>query len=128
MTQFRTERDSMGEVRLPAEAYYGPQTQRAVENFPISGRTLPPELIHALGLVKWAAATVNRDLGLAARGRSSSAILAACPRSGRREARRPVSGRCLSDRFGHVEQHECQRGDCPPGIELPGRTGGRPSS
>ncbi len=67
MTQFRTERDSMGEVRLPAEAYYGPQTQRAVENFPISGRTLPPELIRALGLVKWAAATVNRDLGLFAR-------------------------------------------------------------
>ena len=60
----RTERDSMGEVRLPADAYYGPQTQRAVENFPISGRPLPPELIHALGLVKWAAAAVNRDLGL----------------------------------------------------------------
>ena len=58
----RTERDSMGEVRLPAQAYYGAQTQRAVENFPISGRTLPPELIHALGLVKWAAASVNCDL------------------------------------------------------------------
>ncbi len=64
MTDFRTERDTLGEVRLPADAYYGPQTQRAVENFPISGRTLPPELIHALGLVKWAAARVNRDLGL----------------------------------------------------------------
>ncbi len=62
MTDFRTEHDTLGEVRLPADAYYGPQTQRAVENFPISGRTLPPELIHALGLVKWAAA-VNRDLG-----------------------------------------------------------------
>ena len=62
MANFRTERDSMGEVRLPARAYFGPQTQRAVENFPISGRTLPPELIHALGLVKWAAAGVNRDL------------------------------------------------------------------
>lgn len=64
MTDFRTEHDSMGEVRLPADAYYGPQTQRAIENFPISGRTLPSELIHALGLVKWAAATANRDLGL----------------------------------------------------------------
>jgi fumarate hydratase class II len=64
MTDFRLERDSLGEVRLPAKAYYGPQTQRAVENFPISGRTLPAELIHALGLVKWAAASVNRDLGL----------------------------------------------------------------
>jgi fumarate hydratase class II len=53
----------MGDVRLPAEAYYGPQTQRAVDNFSISGRTLPPELIHALGLVKWAAAGVNRELG-----------------------------------------------------------------
>ena len=63
MADFRTERDSMGEVRLPAKAYYGAQTQRAVENFPISGRTLPPELIHALGLVKWAAAAANRDLG-----------------------------------------------------------------
>ena len=63
MADFRVERDSMGEVRLPAEAYYGAQTQRAVENFPISGRTLPAGLIHTLGLVKWAAATVNRDLG-----------------------------------------------------------------
>ena len=53
----------MGEVRVPAQAYYGAQTQRAVENFPISGWPLPPELIHALGLVKYAAAVANRDLG-----------------------------------------------------------------
>ncbi len=79
MTTFRSERDSMGEVRLPAHAYYGPQTQRAVENFPISGRTLPPELIRALGLVKWAAATVNRDLGRFSLGEALvSALLAAC--------------------------------------------------
>jgi fumarate hydratase class II len=63
MSEFRIERDTMGEVRLPKNAYYGPQTQRAVENFPISGRTLPKDLIHALGLVKFAAALVNRDLG-----------------------------------------------------------------
>lgn len=63
MTEYRTEYDSLGEVRLPAAAYYGAQTQRAVENFPISGRTLPSELIHAFGLVKWAAAVANRDLG-----------------------------------------------------------------
>jgi fumarate hydratase class II len=61
--QFRIERDSMGQVQVPALAYYGAQTQRAVENFPISGWTLPPELIHALGLVKYAAAVANRDLG-----------------------------------------------------------------
>ena len=83
--QFRTERDSMGDVRLPADAYYGPQTQRAVENFPISGRPLPVELIHALGLVKWAAASVNRDLGrLTSLGkqpldnRQIDALLSAC--------------------------------------------------
>ena len=64
MTEFRTERDSMGEISIPAQVYYGAQTQRAVENFPISGRTIPAELIHALGLVKWAAAAANRDLGL----------------------------------------------------------------
>ncbi|MEX0678128.1 MAG: class II fumarate hydratase [Pirellulales bacterium] len=63
MSEFRTERDSMGEVRVPAGAYYGAQTQRAKDNFPISGRPLPPALIHALGLVKYAAAVVNRDLG-----------------------------------------------------------------
>jgi fumarate hydratase class II len=63
MTAMRIERDSMGEVQVPANAYYSAQTQRAVENFPISGTPLPSELIRALGLVKWACATANRDLG-----------------------------------------------------------------
>jgi len=84
MSRFRIERDSMGEVQLPAEAYYGAQTQRAVENFPISGRGLPPELIHALGLVKLAAATANLDLGKLSSGPQAlspeqvHALLAAC--------------------------------------------------
>mgnify|MGYP000915951891 FL=1 len=69
MNQFRTERDSMGEVQLPQDAYFAAQTQRAVDNFPISGRTLAPELIHALGLVKWAAATANRELGRLSTGK-----------------------------------------------------------
>jgi len=63
MGQFRIEQDTMGQVEVPVEAYWAAQTQRAVENFPISGRPIPPELIRALGLVKWAAAVVNRDLG-----------------------------------------------------------------
>lgn len=63
MSEFRIEKDSMGEVRVPAKAYYGAQTQRAVENFPISGEPLPPRLIRALGLVKIAAATANSELG-----------------------------------------------------------------
>jgi fumarate hydratase class II len=64
MTEFRVEKDSMGEMRVPATALYGPQTQRAVDNFPISGRPLPPEFIHALGLVKTAGCRVNAALGL----------------------------------------------------------------
>jgi fumarate hydratase class II len=63
MSEVRIERDSMGDVRVPANAYYGAQTQRAVENFPVSGWRLPPALLHALGLVKLAAATANGDLG-----------------------------------------------------------------
>jgi fumarate hydratase class II len=62
--EFRTEKDSLGEMQVPAAALWGPQTQRAVENFPISGRPLPPAFIHTLGLIKAAAARVNRDLGL----------------------------------------------------------------
>jgi fumarate hydratase class II len=64
MTVTRIEHDTMGEIVLPADALYGAQTQRAVENFPISGEPMPPEFIHALGLVKLAAAKVNRELGL----------------------------------------------------------------
>jgi fumarate hydratase class II len=85
MSQFRTEHDSMGDVQVPAEAYYSAQTQRAVENFPVSGWTLPKPLIHALGLVKFACATANRDLGkLTMTGKNKlddaqvEALLAAC--------------------------------------------------
>ncbi len=60
---FRIERDSMGEIRVPASAYYGAQTQRAVENFPISGWQLPESMIRAMGRVKYACAIANRDLG-----------------------------------------------------------------
>ena len=61
---FRVERDSMGELQVPAEALWAAQTQRAVQNFPISGLAMPRGFIRALGLVKWAAAGANRDLGL----------------------------------------------------------------
>ncbi|MCA3748976.1 MAG: class II fumarate hydratase, partial [Rubrobacter sp.] len=61
---YRTERDSMGEVRVPQEALYGAQTQRAVENFPISGLRFPRRFIQALGAIKLEAAVVNCELGL----------------------------------------------------------------
>jgi fumarate hydratase class II len=60
----RVERDSLGEVEVPSDAYWGAQTQRAVENFPISGLTFGRRFVRALGIVKKAAAAANRDLGL----------------------------------------------------------------
>jgi fumarate hydratase, class II len=61
---FRTEHDSMGEVLVPADALWGAQTQRAVENFPVSGERVPREMIGALASIKGAAATVNGELGV----------------------------------------------------------------
>ena len=61
---YRTEEDSLGEMRVPADAYWGAQTQRAVENFPVSGIGMSRRFIRALGVVKKAAAQANRDLGL----------------------------------------------------------------
>ena len=63
MAQFRIAKDSLGEVQVPQEALYGAQTQRAVENFPISGLRMPREMIRALGIIKEAAAQVNAELG-----------------------------------------------------------------
>lgn len=63
MSAFRIERDSMGEIKVPADALYGAQTQRAVRNFPISGLAMPREFIRALGLIKAACAGANADLG-----------------------------------------------------------------
>ncbi len=64
MAEYRIERDSMGEVKVPVDALYGAQTQRAVDNFPISDLRFPRTFIRALGLIKGAAAAVNADLGL----------------------------------------------------------------
>src|SRR5213595_2233996 len=60
----RTETDSMGEMQVPADAYYGAQTARAVENFPVSDLRFPRSFIRALGLIKKHAAAVNAGLGL----------------------------------------------------------------
>ena len=61
---FRIEKDSLGEVRVPEHALYGAQTQRAVDNFPISGLRFPRVFLWALGLIKGAAAAVNSELRL----------------------------------------------------------------
>ncbi|MBI3463706.1 MAG: class II fumarate hydratase [Planctomycetes bacterium] len=63
-TEYRIERDSMGEMRVPADAYYGASTARGIENFPISNLGFSRRFVRALGLIKKAAAAVNRQLGL----------------------------------------------------------------
>ena len=66
MTEKRTriEKDSMGEMTVPTDALHGASTHRAVLNFPVSGYRFPRPFIRALGLIKWAAAKANQDLGL----------------------------------------------------------------
>src|SRR2546427_12731749 len=72
----RIEKDSIGSVEVPADAYYGVQTQRALTNFPISGWPMPPRFIHALGRIKRSPAKTNLELGLLDQ-RLSDTIIAA---------------------------------------------------
>ncbi|WP_135820748.1 class II fumarate hydratase [Halostella litorea] len=74
---YRTERDSLGEMRVPADAYWGAQTQRAVENFPISGLTFGRRFVRALGVVKKAAAQANLDLELIPEEKGEAIVVAA---------------------------------------------------
>ena len=63
-TDYRIEKDSLGEVRVPAGAYWGAQTQRAIHNFPITGLRPYPAFVWSMAMIKRAAAEVNRDLAL----------------------------------------------------------------
>jgi len=91
MNETRTERDSMGEMQVPAEALYGASTARAVENFPISGTPLPPRFLHAYGLIKKASAETNAGLGLLD-GELAKSIAAAAEEvaAGKHDAHFPV--------------------------------------
>lgn len=77
MYRQRVERDSLGEITIPEDALYGAQTQRAIENFPISGIRFTRPFIHALGLIKGAAAHVNRELELLEAGTADPIMQAA---------------------------------------------------
>ncbi|WP_307827858.1 class II fumarate hydratase [Nocardioides sp. SYSU D00038] len=88
---FRVEHDSMGEVRVPADALWRAQTQRAVENFPISGTPIEPRLVHAIGHVKAAAAVANGELGvLAAEQAEAIATAARAVAAGEHDAAFPI--------------------------------------
>ena len=90
-TEFRIERDSMGELKVPRDALWGAQTQRAVENFPISGLTLPRAFIRAVALIKSAAARANTGLGLLDADVAAAIVSAAAEvADGRHDAQFPI--------------------------------------
>ena len=114
MASVRIESDSFGPIEVPADRYWGAQTQRSLQNFRIGGERMPAALVHALGIVKLAAARVNVRLG-AARRRNR--------RGDRRSAAQEVAAGKLDDHFplvvwqtgsGTQTQHERQRGHRQP--------------
>src|SRR4051795_10620661 len=89
--EYRIEHDTMGEVRVPWDALYKAQTQRAVENFPISGTPIEPALVAALGLIKGAAAQTNATLGVLSPERAEAIAAAAAEvAAGRHDAHFPI--------------------------------------
>ena len=111
----RIERDSMGEMEVPADALYGASTQRAVLNFPISGTPLPRRFLRALALVKLAAAVTNRDLGLLEAPKAEAIVAAAREvADGRHDAHFPID--VYQTGSGYLDQHEHERGHRAPGV------------
>ena len=97
----RRETDSFGAIEAPAERLWGAQTQRSLENFPIGDELMPRAVIHALGLVKQAAALTNEEFGLLPSPLAQAiAAAAAGSRGGRTRRRIPAQG--LADRLGHA--------------------------
>ena len=109
----RMERDTFGPIEVPADRLWGAQTQRSLQHFKISGERMPRALIHALALVKKAAALVNLDLGTLD-AKKGQAIVSRGRRGAGRQARRRVPARGLADGQRHPDQHEHERGAGQP--------------
>ena len=109
----RTETDTFGPIEVPADRYWGAQTQRSLQNFRIGGERMPAPLVHALGLVKQAAALVNKDLGQL-EPRVADAIARRPPPRCRRASTTTIPAGRVADRLRHAVQHERQRGDRQP--------------
>jgi fumarate hydratase class II len=118
---YRIEHDTMGEVRVPADAKWAAQTQRAVENFPISGLTIDRSLIAALAAIKGAAAVTNGRLKVIDKD-VAKAIPEAAAEVADGPLGRAVPRRRVPDRLGHLLEHERQRGARDPRLERLGRT------
>jgi fumarate hydratase, class II len=113
----RIERDSMGELEVPAQALWGAQTQRAVQNFPVSGRHMPRAFIRALGLIKQAAAAANERLGLLSAPLAQAiGVAAAAVAEGRHDGEFPIdvfqtgSGTSTNMNANEVIAHLAARG------------------
>jgi fumarate hydratase class II len=120
MSTFRIEHDSMGALNVPSEALYGAQTQRAVDNFPISGLTLPRQFIRALGLIKAAAADANLALGHLKKAQARAIGKAArAVAEGEHDAQFPIdvfqtgSGTSTNMNANEVIAHLASRGGAP---------------
>ena len=120
----RVETDTFGPIEVPADRYWGAQTQRSLQNFRIGSETMPPPLVRALGIVKRAAARANRELGVL-EPRLAEAITRAAQEviDGKLVDALPAGG--LADRLRHPDQHERQRGDRQPRQRDAGRAARR---
>jgi fumarate hydratase class II len=105
----RIETDSLGEMAVPADKYWGAQTQRSLQNFKIGGEKMPAPLIRALGIVKKAAAQANMDLGVLDKDLGDNIINA---------AEEVIDGTfppcCLANRVRHTIQYEHERSHRQP--------------
>ncbi|QJQ94206.1 MULTISPECIES: aspartate ammonia-lyase [Halomonadaceae] len=122
MSDSRVERDSMGELQVPAQALYGAQTQRAVNNFPVSGQPMPAAFVHAVARIKLAAAQVNAELGLLDAARAEAIVTAAQEiLDGKHDEQFPIdvfqtgSGTSTNMNVNEVIAHLASRGDLDVG-------------
>ena len=111
--EMRIERDAFGEVEVPADRYWGAQTQRALALFEVGEERFPSALIRAFGLQKLAAARANRRLGTLA-PRAGGSHRGSGPGGLGGPVRCPLPPDGLADRLRHPDEHECQRGDRQP--------------
>ena len=113
----------MGKIEVPANVYWGAQTQRSLLHFNIGRDTMPPELIRAFGILKKACALVNQDLGKLPADKAKLIVQAADEViAGKLNDQFPL--RDLADRQRHADQHECERGDLEPRDRDRGRRDG----
>ena len=119
----RTETDSMGPIEVPADHYWGAQTQRSLHHFAIGDDHMPDAVIRGMAILKKAAALVNQELGKLAGGEGGRDRRGR-RRDHRRQARRRVPAVGVADRQRHADEHERERGDLEPRHRARGRRAG----